>query len=279
MEKEKPLQRICTSCGLTKPLSAFLYISSTRGTTYGALCSACRGAEKLRKQTNKTEEDAGSTTLKLRIGAEEKIHIEKEWERRFKEKTQSALEEKKKKEKSQAVKTEDTELEEREKRILPPSEKPTVTDKRPPSAPGPARPERAVDAGIAATPEKKKEWIHEQEKKEQKITAASAYVDSQQTGTVARHISDVHRGFMEFLGESSAAASQIIKERRAKAQQLFSTGKNTLQTPSQLGDPSQQLFTTANPENKAAAASSTATTPSAEEAKAPEAKSGFQRKK
>lgn len=65
MKHDKPaLIKTCTSCGIQKPLSAFLLLSGTGGAIYGDICSACRQANKGKKgkeTTEKTETTSGIT--------------------------------------------------------------------------------------------------------------------------------------------------------------------------------------------------------------------------
>src|SRR5690349_15578270 len=115
MENAPPTQRVCSACGLSKPLSAFLYISSTRGTTLGTLCATCRSTQMARKKKPlATDEDSGSTGSRLRIGAREKAHHEKEWGRKLEEKKQEHHEQLKEDEQRREQKREKTEKKQEE---------------------------------------------------------------------------------------------------------------------------------------------------------------------
>lgn len=70
-----PLTRTCSSCGIKKPLSAFLQISGTKGTTYGSICSSCRGAEAAKKNIVK-EDEHGSIASGVTIGTKERVQVE-----------------------------------------------------------------------------------------------------------------------------------------------------------------------------------------------------------
>jgi hypothetical protein len=79
MKDRAHMTRICSACGIEKPLAAFLEISSTHGTHYGNLCSACRGAGITEKKSNKTEEEQSTiATSGSRIGLKERVFLEKE---------------------------------------------------------------------------------------------------------------------------------------------------------------------------------------------------------
>lgn len=84
MTKNK-LTRVCSACGIEKNLSAFLEISPTHGTRYGAFCATCRATGRAKKETKPTDE--GTVTLPggARIGSKEKVFIAKEQNRQIKD--------------------------------------------------------------------------------------------------------------------------------------------------------------------------------------------------
>lgn len=97
MEKRKQITRTCTHCGMLKPLSAFLHISGTQGTLYGSICSTCRGAGAKEKLVSTVlEEDRGSTSTEVSIGAKQKVGIEKEKKRQLDDSIQQEITETKK---------------------------------------------------------------------------------------------------------------------------------------------------------------------------------------
>lgn len=76
MTKHTPLTRTCTACGIEKPLSAFLYLTS-KGTTYGTICSTCRGKGITeQKPSVAPEDDRSRTTSGMRIGVKQLLEIE-----------------------------------------------------------------------------------------------------------------------------------------------------------------------------------------------------------
>ncbi len=84
MNKQTALTRTCSACGIEKPLAAFLQVSGTQGSRYGNLCSACRGAGIQERHANLIkEEERSSTSSGVRIGAKQKIDIDKEKKRQF----------------------------------------------------------------------------------------------------------------------------------------------------------------------------------------------------
>jgi len=76
MTKQSLLSRVCTACGIEKPLSAFLYLTS-QGTTYGSICATCRGKGiKEKAQKFVSEDERSSTTSGMRIGIKQLVEIE-----------------------------------------------------------------------------------------------------------------------------------------------------------------------------------------------------------
>jgi len=70
---QSTLTKTCSSCGLTKPLSAFLQLSDSGRSMYGNLCASCRKAGK-DKPTN-AGKDEGSSTSKLELKIDSKAKI------------------------------------------------------------------------------------------------------------------------------------------------------------------------------------------------------------
>lgn len=85
MSNHKQVTRICSSCGIEKPLSAFLQISETQGTVYGSLCAICRASGKTNKAEPKPSDDERTTvSTGIRIGSKEKVYSSKEQKRQIK---------------------------------------------------------------------------------------------------------------------------------------------------------------------------------------------------
>jgi len=89
------LTRTCSACGQQKPLSAFLEISS-RGTKYGNICAACRGAGKGTTLPDKGSDEHNVLELKLRIGAKERLQKEIDQKRKAEALKQNNIQEQKK---------------------------------------------------------------------------------------------------------------------------------------------------------------------------------------
>src|SRR5262245_33172813 len=71
------LTRTCSVCGIEKPLSAFLQLDPTHGTSYGKICAKCRGMGKTNKPAPvATTEDERGTTPGVGIRAKEKLYAD-----------------------------------------------------------------------------------------------------------------------------------------------------------------------------------------------------------
>lgn len=107
MTKQTPLTRTCTACGIEKPLAAFLQLSGSLGTHYGAICASCRAAGKTAQSNlSYSEEDATTDTTDKRIGTKEKVYEEQEKKRLFRELKESHIKEAKKREEQAQEKAE-----------------------------------------------------------------------------------------------------------------------------------------------------------------------------
>lgn len=80
MNKPMPpnLTKICANCGQQKPLTAFLEMSGTQGTSYGNICSACRKTALEAQEKRRKTEAEGSTTSETghKIDTKTKVHHE-----------------------------------------------------------------------------------------------------------------------------------------------------------------------------------------------------------
>jgi hypothetical protein len=88
MTASKILKKICISCGLEKPYSAFLQISGPTGTMSGSTCATCRGTTSSQKIILPTEADdeVSSTSHGLKIDAKRKDSMDKSKKNQRKEK-------------------------------------------------------------------------------------------------------------------------------------------------------------------------------------------------
>src|SRR5690349_18583867 len=83
MTDQKPT-RVCASCGIEKPLAAFLQLSEKHGTVYGNICVTCRSEGKTLKKEDKTEDERTTNPTGARIGAKEKIYADEDNKRHLK---------------------------------------------------------------------------------------------------------------------------------------------------------------------------------------------------
>lgn len=114
MTKHTQPTRICTACGIQKPLTAFLHLTSKLGTAYGSICSTCRG-KGIKEEVKKliSDEEKSSTTSSLRIGMKQLVEIELQKKREQKDRQDNKELELKKREQVSVEKTESTELKEK----------------------------------------------------------------------------------------------------------------------------------------------------------------------
>lgn len=70
------LTKTCISCGLQKPLSAFLQISGSQGATYGNTCSSCRKTNIEKVETPKEPEESTTSTTGVKIDSKTKVKAE-----------------------------------------------------------------------------------------------------------------------------------------------------------------------------------------------------------
>jgi hypothetical protein len=101
MVKQNQLSKTCFNCGLQKQLSAFLQISGPEGTSYGNICSTCRGSglgKEIVIPEKENEERQSSSSTGLKIDAKTKVHIEFETKQRLQNQKETEIKETKKRE-------------------------------------------------------------------------------------------------------------------------------------------------------------------------------------
>lgn len=106
MEKKSPLTRTCFSCGIEKPLAAFLQLSGTQGTLYGNICADCRNIDIRNKKQNLDTEERGRSSTGIRIDSKVKVQREIDQKIALQKQKDDHLEENKKLEKDSADKSE-----------------------------------------------------------------------------------------------------------------------------------------------------------------------------
>jgi hypothetical protein len=127
MNKQPTAQKTCVICGLEKQLVTFLQISGPQGTTYGNICSTCRGSGLGKKIIIPSEpiEESSSTGFGLKIDGKAKVFSDNEKKQlaqtKAEEKEKSIQErEEKKQTKSEKIRElEETEKKHREEYIKP----------------------------------------------------------------------------------------------------------------------------------------------------------------
>ena len=114
MVKQNQLSKICFNCGLQKQLSAFLQISGPEGSSYGNICSTCRGSglgKEIVIPEKENEERHSSSSTGLKIDAKTKVHLDIENKQRVQSQKETEIKETKKRES-----TKDELLERKEKK-------------------------------------------------------------------------------------------------------------------------------------------------------------------
>lgn len=84
----KPITKTCSSCGEQKPLSAFLQLSGTGGSSYGNICASCRktALENANRHTDADEVTTSTTGVKIDSKTKVKGEVDKrEWLKQLKE--------------------------------------------------------------------------------------------------------------------------------------------------------------------------------------------------
>lgn len=114
MKKPADLNRTCLTCGLDKPLAAFLQLSGAQGTVYGNVCSDCRSIGARNKNAIlPQEEESQRGGSGLRIDAKTKIQQDIERKQHEKKLTELDIGEKNRDEKLLFEKIEKKDLKEK----------------------------------------------------------------------------------------------------------------------------------------------------------------------
>lgn len=86
MNKPPVLTKKCASCGIEKPMTAFLVLQTQVGAQYGNICANCRQKPVKQSVTPAQDiEDASGTSERHTIDNKAKVAIEKDRQQRFKE--------------------------------------------------------------------------------------------------------------------------------------------------------------------------------------------------
>ncbi len=109
MANQPQIKRICSICGIEKPIVAFLQITGKQGTVYGTVCASCRAMER-KQSTSPPDEDHSTASTEGRIGAKEKAQIDQKKYTQLKELKELYIKEAKKQAEKNIVKTEEKDL-------------------------------------------------------------------------------------------------------------------------------------------------------------------------
>jgi hypothetical protein len=198
MSKQNQLAKTCFNCGLQKQISAFLQISGPEGTSYGNICSTCRGSGLgkeivIPEKENEERHSSGSTGLK--IDAKTKVHIETEKKQQKQNQKELEIKETKKRESTQDEllerKDKKNEAEQKHRQgYLEPKKKDSFLNyqsQKPPQKPFTTSEKEAVIKKTALDQHGILDTLHKEEaaKHEEKVNAINlteSYVDPSQTG-------------------------------------------------------------------------------------------------
>lgn len=75
------LMKICSSCGVKKPLSAFLQLAGTGGRLYGSICHTCRKTQAEEKKRDKKADADDGTTVQTGRTIDSKSKVESDLKR------------------------------------------------------------------------------------------------------------------------------------------------------------------------------------------------------
>jgi len=219
MNKEKTMQRICTGCGQQKPLSAFLFIDA-KGTRYGNLCADCRGNRQLNKITSQ-EDEVGRGKMELRIGARERLQIEKNRQQEFEKINLTSHQEKEEKlslEKEEETLTQQKNEDEKRYVLNRLFLKPVIPIKNLQNEHAQTtNHDQKIEEKTHENEQKRlqKENLIDKDKKEQKLSENTSVFVDLQTHTVSRD-NEVIRNFFTLLGASAPAARKQALANAAK---------------------------------------------------------------
>lgn len=207
------LTKTCSNCGLQKPLSAFLQLAGSQGTTYGNICADCRKAKAGQKaETPKQPEESTSSSSGLKIDSKAKVHREitdkkqhQDIEELYEEEREK-LEEKKEKLTQKAEIKEKDEKEHRKSYLEKSSFLTTKTEDP-----------RGLEARIKTEQTSKVEAI-KQEEKLKGIDLAGGPVDLYRAGAQQKVQSSVFLQFQKWVG-ASAPVSRVLGPAAEAAEQ------------------------------------------------------------
>jgi len=207
------LLKSCASCGKPKPLTAFLQMTGPQGAIYGNICASCRSAQAKAPVEKEPDDRTTRSTIGLKIDAKAKEQAQKEDKTLREHKQEAHQEERKKKELTQAAKTEKTEAQAkdtktRQEMFLDARQRMAALSKK---SSAEKKPQDGTQARIhqqTETSEREAKYrnIESGLREEEKLTKpdfGNIYIDPQ-TGAEVRYAqSSVFQQYREWLGSSA----------------------------------------------------------------------------
>lgn len=204
------LTKTCSSCGLQKPLSAFLEMAGPQGTTYGNICATCRKANRDKASASKEREEDTTSETGFSIGNKEKAKSDSD-KRKLRHDTEESYHEERDKKEEKTIITKDKVKETLKKQIEHRKsflEKPTFLDnKTKQTAAQPGSPEDIAQ-------------------REQRTDMSVPFIDTQIAGKRKRTENPFFNAWIDWVDKTSPIAQAAQRARDIKEGKNLPTGKS-----------------------------------------------------
>ncbi|MBA3662521.1 MAG: hypothetical protein H0W64_12385 [Gammaproteobacteria bacterium] len=197
------LTKTCSSCGIQKPLAAFLEMGGPEGTTYGTICASCRKANR-DKPRNKEHDDSTTSHTGLKIDAKAKVQDDTDKKERLVRTEEEYYEEREKEFEEDKLQTKKSQVNikaQKQHRESFLNRRPLVeTNKTPPVIPANAPSEIA--------------------RQEEKADFTNPFIDTQIAGKIKYAASPTHQQFMKRLPQSAPVRQAAEQAQKGAAQKI-----------------------------------------------------------
>lgn len=255
------ISKTCSVCGLDKPMSAFLQIAGPEGTTYGNICSTCRGSG-LGRKTEQEPEDFSTDSTGHKIDSKTKVKYDTDKKLGLDLKT--ALEEKEKQKRSEVVndleekKLSKVTQEKRHRAEFLESKKTKSSFLNYQSQKNPAQTTREEQLAPSTTANLAQEAAKEALAREAGISMEQAnttvnlthiYFDPSLAGQVRHHSAQFLQAKAALLG-GAPVSRQEASNNNAHAQEQQQNFENKTQQERKLASQSRSVFSQTSPQEK-----------------------------
>lgn len=216
------LLKTCSSCGLQKPLAAFLQLTESQGTVYGTICGDCRKAQMHKVKTPKEQDEFSTSSTGTKIDSKARVHdsIEKKEKQKKSgevEKEREKTKSKKEKQRIQKIITVEKEEKEHRKTYLERGSFLSDTQNK-------VAHQRAFEEKIKIEQDSKLEAIkQDQEKTSINLGSGVAYQPSQ-TGAQIKYTQGHFLGFKKWLGFSAPITRSLESSAQTAEQKNIKIG-------------------------------------------------------